>query len=183
MSRLGRMPVPVPSGVEVAINGSDVSVKGAKGSLSWSVPGGIAAVLADNEITLTAVKQDRRHKALWGLSRALINNMVVGVSQGYEKRLALVGVGYLADKQGTNLVLHVGRANAEVLPIPPGLEVEVAGKGLSIYIKGCDKQLVGEFAARTRRVHPPEAYKGKGVRYEGEAVKIKPGKQLVGGGK
>lgn len=183
MSRLGRMPIPVPSGVEVAVNGSDVSVKGTKGSLQWSMPGGISATLADNRVTVAAVKHDRHHRALWGLSRSLINNMVVGVSRGYEKRLAIVGVGYLADKQGNTMVLHVGRANAEELPIPEGLEVEVAGKGLSIYIKGCDKQLVGEFAAKLRRVHPPEAYKGKGVRYEGETVKIKPGKQLVGGGK
>ncbi|MHC5021292.1 MAG: 50S ribosomal protein L6 [Planctomycetota bacterium] len=183
MSRLGRTPVPVPSGVEVTINGRTVAVKGKLGSLDWTIPTGITAALEDNQVTFTAAKQDRRHRAMWGLARALVNNMVVGVSEGYEKRLAIVGVGYLADKQGQNLVLHVGRANAEVLEIPQGIDVEVAGKGLSVYIKGCDKQLVGEFAARTRRVHPPEAYKGKGVRYEGEQVKIKPGKQLVGGGK
>lgn len=183
MSRLGRTPVPVPSGVEVSINGSAVAVKGKLGNLSWTIPGGITAELADNQIVFAAAKNDRRHRAMWGLSRALVNNMVVGVSAGYEKKLAIVGVGYLADKQGNALVLHVGRANAERLEIPPGIDVEVGGRGLAITVKGCDKQAVGEFAARVRRVHPPECYKGKGVRYDGEQVKIKPGKQLVGGGK
>ena len=182
MSRLGRTPVPVPAGVTVGVQGGVVSVKGPKGSLTWKLPEGIEVpAVAEGKLRIAAKGDRPGLGAMHGLTRALVNNMVIGVSKGYERRLQLVGVGYQAKKEGAALQLQVGFANPVLLPIPPGIEVEVADKGLMVTIRGADKQMVGEFAARARKVRPPEPYKGKGVRYEGEVVRRKAGKTLVSG--
>lgn len=183
MSRLGRIPIAVPAGVTVATKDGVVTVKGPKGQLDWRLPADIdVAPPEGGRVRVTSRVDDRRHSAQHGLTRALVANMVVGVTKGYERRLSLVGVGYGAKKDGATLVLTVGFANAMKLLIPKGVDVEVGDKGLSFVVRGSDKQMVGEFAARARRVRPPEPYKGKGIRYDNEVVRRKAGKTLVAGG-
>ncbi len=183
MSRLGKIPVPVPAGVTVTVADRAISVKGPKGELAWSLPEGIRAEApAGGPVKLTRAADDRHHRARHGLSRALVANMVRGVAEGYMRKLQIVGVGYQAKKEGTKLVLQVGFADPVGLPIPPGVEVDVGEKGLALAVRGCDKQKVGEFAAVVRRVRPPEPYKGKGIRYDDEVVRRKAGKTLVAGG-
>ena len=177
MSRIGRKPVQVPSGVDVAMEGQQLKVKGPLGELHQDLRPEIGAEYDKDQrlIQVTRKNDDRVSRALHGLSRALIQNMVIGVTQGYEKRLQIVGVGYIAAIQGQELQLRVGYANEVVKSIPKGLDVQCPDQ-THIVVKGCDKQLVGQFAAEVRAVRKPEPYKGKGVRYQDEFVKIKPGK-------
>ena len=177
MSRIGKQPVAIPSGVKVAIDRLTVRVEGPKGKLQQTFPDPVEIThQADtNAIVVTTPRDDRQSKAFHGLTRALIQNMVHGVTTGYEKKLQIVGVGYLAQVQGDTLHLRVGFANEVKKKIPAGLNVTCPDQ-THIVVQGCDKQMVGQFAAEVRAVRKPEPYKGKGIRYDGEHVKIKPGK-------
>jgi large subunit ribosomal protein L6 len=176
MSRIGRMPVVIPSGVKVDIQENTVRVQGDKGEISRSFDSDIEILQQDNQLIVNRPTDQRRHRALHGLTRALLNNMVLGVSQGFSRSLEIQGVGYRAELQGTNLVLHVGYSHPVVMEPPEGISFTVEKGGRNLAVLGIDKELVGEMAARIRRVRPPEPYKGKGIRYEGEYVRRKAGK-------
>jgi large subunit ribosomal protein L6 len=180
MSRIGKQPVAVPSGVKVGISGKEVSVEGPLGKLAWTLRPEITAKYdeAKKHVVVSRADDGRLSKALHGLSRAVIQNMVVGVSKGYEKKLEIVGVGYLAAIQKGVLQLRVGYANEVQMPIPAGLNVTCPDQ-THVLIKGSDKQLVGQFAAEVRSVRKPEPYKGKGIRYDGEVVRRKAGKAMT----
>jgi len=177
MSRIGKKPVTIPSGVKVNVANQEITVEGKLGKLVWSHrPEVVVAVGADaKEVVVTRQKDDREGRALHGLTRALIQNMVVGVSEGYEKKLEIHGVGYLAAVDGDILQLRVGFANEIHKKIPAGLEVTCPDQ-THVVIKGIDKQKVGQFAAEARAVRKPEPYKGKGVHYQGEQIRRKAGK-------
>jgi large subunit ribosomal protein L6 len=177
MSRVGKKPIPVPDGVELKFEGRTVSVKGPKGTLSYTHRPEVAVSSQDDGrvVVVSPASNDRSVSKYQGLTRALLNNMMIGVKDGYEKRLEIVGVGYLSAVQGDTLQLRVGYANEVHKVIPTGLEVTCPDQ-THIVVRGCDKQLVGQFAAEVRAVRKPEPYKGKGIRYQGEHVKIKPGK-------
>lgn len=175
MSRIGKMPVDIPTGVEVAINGNQITVKGPKGSLSRVLHKDMIIKKEDSKIIVERPSDEKNHRALHGLTRSLINNMVVGVVNGFEKRLALEGVGYRAAKQGDKLVLTVGYSHPVEFDPPEGIEFEVPAAN-RIVVKGIDKDLVGQIAANIRAVREPEPYKGKGIRYENEVVRRKEGK-------
>jgi large subunit ribosomal protein L6 len=176
MSRIGKKPIPVPNGVQVTIEGQTVTVKGPKGQLSWTVTEEIVPSQDGDTIVLSKRDDSTRAQAMWGLSRSLVNNMVVGVTQGYEQVLELVGVGYRAAMKGQSLSMQLGFSHDVDLKPPEGVSFAVP-KQTEIRISGIDKQLVGETAARIRRIRPPEPYKGKGVRYAGEKVRRKEGKK------
>ncbi len=180
MSRIGKKPVTVPHGVQVEITGRAIRVKGPRGELAWEHCPEVAVQYDAQARTVTVTRQgnQRQIRALHGLTRALIQNMVTGVSQGYEKRLEIHGVGYLAALAGPTLQLRVGYANELQVPIPEGITVEVPDQQ-HIIIRGIDKQAVGQFAAEVRALRKPEPYKGKGIRYLGEAVRRKEGKAVV----
>ena len=177
MSRIGKQPISVLDGVTVSVDDGVVNVEGPKGKLSYTTRPEVTVKLDDDgkQITVERARNDRESRAYHGLTRALINNMILGVKEGYEKQLEVVGVGYLASIQGDQLSLRVGYANEIQKKIPAGLDVTCPDQ-THIHVKGCDKQLVGQFAAEVRAARKPEPYKGKGVRYVGEQVKIKPGK-------
>ena len=177
MSRIGRKPVPVLDGVKVDVKDRTVVVEGPKGKLEWTHRPEVRVGLSDDgkEVVVEALSDTREGRAFHGLSRSLISNMVVGVKDGYEKRLEIVGVGYIGAVQGNKLQLRVGFANEIHKVIPDGLDVTCPDQ-THVVVKGCDKQMVGQFAAEVRAVRKPEPYKGKGIRYQGEHVKIKPGK-------
>ncbi len=176
MSRIGKKAISVPSGVNVTLAGQDVTVKGPKGQLAWKVVEEIEVKQDGNVIHITPRGETQRHKAMWGLSRTLINNMVKGVTEGYEQTLEMVGVGYRAAMQGSKLELSLGFSHPVVIDPPAGIKFE-APKQTEIKISGIDKQLVGEVAAKIRKIRPPEPYKGKGVKYSGEKVRRKEGKK------
>ena len=180
MSRIGKQPVPVLDGVKVSINGSTITTEGPQGKLQFEHRPEINLELDEEnkQILVTRGGDDRVSRALHGLTRSLINNMVMGVKEGYEKRLEIVGVGYGGTVQGNQLALRVGFANEIKKTIPSELDVTCPDQN-HVVIKGCDKQQVGQFAAEVRAVRKPEPYKGKGIRYDGEYVKIKPGKAAV----
>ena len=168
--------MPVPAGVTVTIDGQTVSVKGPKGQLAWTVAEEIEVKQDGGELTLSKRVESTRAQAMWGLSRTLIANMVIGVTTGFEETLELVGVGYRAAMKGTDLSLQLGFSHDVDLPPPAGISFAVP-KQTEIKISGIDKQAVGEIASRIRRIRPPEPYKGKGVRYAGEKVRRKEGKK------
>ena len=180
MSRIGNKPVPVPNGVKVNVVGRRIEVEGPQGKLDYEFRAEVAVAVEDDGKTVVVSRgsDERQSRAFHGLTRALINNMCVGVSQGYEKRLEVVGVGYLAAISGTQLQLRVGFANEVHKEIPDGLDVACPDQN-HVVIKGPDKQKVGQFAAEVRAVRKPEPYKGKGIRYEGEQVRRKAGKAVV----
>ncbi|MBR3144535.1 MAG: 50S ribosomal protein L6 [Clostridia bacterium] len=179
MSRIGKMPITVPAGVEVKIDGSKVTVKGPKGELSREFSPELGIKLEGTEIIVTRPDDQKEHRALHGLTRSLIANMVVGVTEGYKKVLEVNGVGYRAQKQGKNLVLNLGYSHQVVVPEIEGISIEVPSPN-SIVITGADKQAVGQFAADVRKKRPPEPYKGKGIKYEGEHIRRKEGKAAKG---
>ena len=182
MSRIGAMPVAVPSGVKITQSGRALQVDGPKGKLALELPATVSAAIKDNALTVTRANDEKAIKALHGLYRALIANMVTGVSTGFQKELEIVGVGYRAQVQGgKDVVLSVGYSHQVVLPIPPGITVETP-KPTQVLVKGADKQVVGQFAATIRSVAPPEPYKGTGIRYAGEVVRRKAGKAATGSG-
>ncbi|HEV7157660.1 MAG TPA: 50S ribosomal protein L6 [Caulobacteraceae bacterium] len=176
MSRIGKKPIVIPSGVELSLDGQSVRVKGPKGELAWTVSDDVGLKLENGELTLAPRVESARARAMWGLSRTLINNMVVGVTSGYEKTLELVGVGYRAALKGSALSMQLGFSHDVDIPAPAGITF-VVPRPVEIRISGIDKQLVGETAARIRKIRPPEPYKGKGVRFAGEAVRRKEGKK------
>lgn len=176
MSRIGKKAVSVPSGVTLTLDGQTVSVKGPKGSLSWTVAEEIEMKYEGGELTFAPRDESKRAKAMWGLSRTLVGNMVHGVTVGYAQTLELVGVGYRAALKGPNLAMQLGFSHEVDIPPPAGVSFAVP-KQTEITISGIDKQAVGEIAAVIRRIRPPEPYKGKGVRYLGEKVRRKEGKK------
>jgi large subunit ribosomal protein L6 len=176
MSRIGRAPIPVPSGVEVTIEPELVSVNGPKGALSERIPRDITVAREEDQLLVTRPTDRGVHRALHGLVRTLVANMVIGVTDGYEKRLEIQGVGYRAQLKGKNLELAVGYSHPVPIPAPAGIEFEVP-QPTRVVVKGISKQLVGETAAIIRKQRPPEPYKGKGIRYEGEYVPRKVGKR------
>jgi large subunit ribosomal protein L6 len=176
MSRIGKKAVPIPSGVTVTLEGQKVTIKGPKGQLVWTVADEIAVSQADGALNLAPRSDSPRAKAMWGLSRTLVANMVQGVTQGYERTLELVGVGYRAAMKGRALSMQLGYSHDVDIAPPEGITFATP-RQTEIRISGVDKQLVGEMAARIRKIRPPEPYKGKGVRYAGEAVRRKEGKK------
>lgn len=176
MSRIGRQPIAVPDGVTVDIKPGEVSVKGPKGELSQAVSADMKVTQDNGTLTVERPTDRGEHRALHGLTRSLIANMVVGVTDGYEKRLEIQGVGYRARLQGKALELSVGYSHPVSVSAPDGIEFEVP-QPTQVVVRGIDKQLVGEIAARIRRTRPPEPYKGKGIRYAGEHVRRKVGKR------
>ncbi len=175
MSRIGKMPVPVPVGVSVDISEGEVTVKGPKGELRRQFNPDMLIELREGALTVSRPDDDRVHRSLHGLTRALLANMVEGVTGGFERTLEIVGVGYRAEKRGDNLVINIGFSHpVEVKPLP-GITLEVEGNN-RMKVIGIDKEVVGEMAARIRAIRPPDAYKGKGIRYSGEVVRLKPGK-------
>ncbi|MGH7018398.1 MAG: 50S ribosomal protein L6 [Brevundimonas sp.] len=176
MSRIGKKIVALPKGVTVTLNGQTVSVKGPKGERSWTVADEIEVTQGDEGLSLALRMDTPRARAMWGLSRTLVDNMVVGVTEGFEKTLELVGVGYRAALKGQALSLQLGFSH-EVDIAPPAGVTFVVPKQTEIKIQGADKQVVGEIAATIRKLRPPEPYKGKGVRYQGETVRRKEGKK------
>lgn len=176
MSRIGRLPVTVPTGVEVKIDGSHVRVKGPKGVLEHTFPAEMTISLENNEIKVQRPSDARSHRALHGMTRALIHNMVVGVSTGFEKVLEVNGVGYRAEMEGLKLVLYMGFSHPVVVDPPQGISFETDAKTRQIKVKGYDKQQVGQVAANIREVRPVEPYHEKGIKYLGEKVRRKAGK-------
>jgi large subunit ribosomal protein L6 len=175
MSRVGKKPIEIPAGVTVTLNNSTVTVKGPKGELTRSFNPDIEIKVEENLITITRPSDVKEHRALHGTTRAVIANMVEGVSKGFERKLELIGVGYRAQKQGNKLVLNVGYSHPVEIEPETGLDIEVP-TNTRITISGTDKERVGALAANIRQVRPPEPYKGKGIRYEGEFVRRKEGK-------
>jgi large subunit ribosomal protein L6 len=180
MSRIGKKPVPVGT-AKVTVNNQKISVEGPKGKLELDVHPLIKVASEDGNLVVTRPDDEKQSKALHGLTRSLLANMVEGVTNGYKKTLEIQGVGYKAEQKGKNLVLSVGYANPVVKTIPGNVTVALEGQN-KIHVTGADKQAVGQFASEVRSVRKPEPYKGKGIRYEGEQVKIKPGKAFAGAG-
>jgi large subunit ribosomal protein L6 len=175
MSRVGKKPIEIPAGVTVTVNNNSVIVRGPKGELTRSFSPDITINVEENVVTITRPSDAKEHRALHGTTRAVIANMVEGVSTGFTRNLELIGVGYRASKQGNKLVLNVGYSHPVEIEPETGLEIEVPAN-TKIVIKGTDKERVGALAANIRGVRPPEPYKGKGIRYEGEFVRRKEGK-------
>lgn len=175
MSRVGLKPIPVPNGVEVQVDSQEVTVKGPKGTLAQRISPAMHIDVSSDFVRVQRPSDQRHHRALHGLTRALINNMVVGVTEGFERTLEIQGVGYRVQKTEQGITLQVGYTHTvEITPLP-GLLLEVEGNN-RIIVRGISKENVGEMAARIRRVRPPDSYKGKGIRYAGEVVRLKPGK-------
>ena len=176
MSRIGRMPVVVPKGVEVEIKGASVRIKGPKGELQQTFPASMDISMNEGAIEVKRPSDERSHRSLHGMTRALINNMVVGVSTGFERILEVNGVGYRAEMQGKNLVLYVGYSHPVVIEPPQGISFDTDAKTRQVKIMGYDKQMVGQVAADIRKVRPPEPYQGKGIKYLEEKIRRKAGK-------
>ena len=176
MSRIGKKPITIPANVTVTIEGQTVGVKGPKGQLSWTVSDEVVITHQNGELSFAPRDDSTRARAMWGLSRTLVDNMVTGVTTGYEKTLELVGVGYRAAMKGQALSMQLGFSHDVDIPAPAGVTFQVP-RPVEVKISGIDKQLVGETAARIRKIRPPEPYKGKGVRFSGEAVRRKEGKK------
>ena len=175
MSRIGNQPIAIPNGVDITLDGHTLTVKGPKGTLSHKLPESMQVEVAADEVKVTRPSDDKEHKSLHGLTRSLINNMVIGVTEGYSKTLEIVGVGYRAAMKGKNLNLTLGFSHPVVMEPPAGIEFETP-EPTKIIVKGADKEVVGQVAAEIRDWRKPEPYKGKGVRYEGEHVRRKAGK-------
>ena len=176
MSRIGRMPITVPAGVTVTVaEGNVVNVKGPKGELTRALSAEMTINQEGNLITVTRPSDEKAHRSLHGLTRTLLNNMIVGVTDGYKKELDVNGVGYRVAKDGKNLVMNIGFSHQVIMPEIEGITIEVPGPN-KIIISGCDKQAVGQFAAEVREKRPPEPYKGKGIKYVDEVIRRKVGK-------
>ena len=176
MSRIGRMPITVPAGVEVSVAaGNVVTVKGPKGTLTQKLHPDMVIEQNGSEITVKRPTDDKAHRSLHGLTRTLLHNMIVGVNEPYKKELEINGVGYRAAKEGKNLVLNIGYSHQVIVPEVDGITIEVPGPN-KVVISGCDKQKVGQFAAEVREKRPPEPYKGKGIKYVDEVIRRKVGK-------
>jgi large subunit ribosomal protein L6 len=176
MSRIGKKPVPLPAGVQASVEGQTVKMKGPKGALQVLLPDEVAAAVENNVVQLTPRIETKRGRAMWGLSRSLVANLAVGVTNGFEKRLEITGVGYRASVQGKNLQLALGYSHDVIYPIPEGISVATP-RPIEIVVTGVDRQKVGQVAAEIRAFRPPEPYKGKGVKYAGEYIFRKEGKK------
>ena len=183
MSRIGRRPITVPKGVQVTIEGTAVTVKGPKGQLHREFHPDMSIKMEDGAIVVSRPSDSNKHKALHGLTRALLANMIQGVESGFTRELIIEGVGYRADMQDKNLVLSVGVSHPVVIAPPAGITFEVAKGNRNVMVQGIDKQMVGEIAAQIRGVRPPEPYKGKGIAYAGERIRRKAGKAGKAGAK
>ena len=179
MSRIGNKPITIPAGVDVKINGSEVTVKGPKGELKNTFNADISIAVEGTEILVTRPSDNKNHRALHGLTRTLVANMVEGVTNGYTKELEVNGVGYRVQKQGKDLVMNLGYSHQVIMSEIPGITIEVPAPN-KIIISGADKQQVGQFAAEVREKRPPEPYKGKGIKYAGEYIRRKEGKAAKG---
>ena len=177
MSRIGKLPVRIPSGVKVGVEQGVLRAKGPLGELSVNLPKGLEVSVAADEVRLVA--ETKAHGPIHGLTRTLVQSAVVGVSQGFSKTLEITGVGYRGEMKGKTLVLHLGHSHPHVLPPPSGISFEIADQG-RVVVKGCDRQLVGQVAADIRGLRPPEPYKGKGIKYVGEVIRRKAGKTAAG---
>lgn len=175
MSRIGRKPIALPAGVEVKVNGTEVTVKGPKGTLTQNVHERMTVTVEGNEIIVTRPTDEKDDRALHGLTRTLVSNMVIGVTEGFKKELEVNGVGYRVQKQGKNLVMNLGFSHQVIVPEVDGITIDVPGPN-AIVISGADKQQVGQIAAEIREKRPPEPYKGKGIKYVGEHIRRKEGK-------
>ena len=180
MSRIGKKPVPITAGAKVSLSGRSIEVEGPKGKLSYEHRPEVTVTVngESNEVVVSRDADDRPSRQFHGLTRAIVANMIEGVTKGYEKKLEIIGVGYLASLQGEVLQLRVGYANELQVKIPKELKVTCPDQ-THVVVQGCDKQMVGQFAAEVRSLRKPEPYKGKGIRYQGEFVKIKPGKSAT----
>lgn len=176
MSRIGRLPIPVPKGVDVQIKGNLVTIKGPRGQSSREFHPDIEIVLQDGQVAVCRSTDQQHHRALHGLTRALLNNMVIGVTKGWSKELEIVGTGYRAEMAGQNMILSLGFSHPVEVTPPSDVVFTVEARARRIKVEGIDKQVVGQVAAEIRRLRPPEPYKGKGVRYLGEYVRRKAGK-------
>lgn len=178
MSRIGKKPIVLPAGVEAAISGNKLTIKGPKGTLDLKLHPHVQVRPEGSGLQVEVTEpEEKKDRSLWGLFRNLINNMVVGVTVGYEKRLEMSGIGFKAVVKGKDLVLEIGFSHPVIFPIPPGIEINVDKEGMAI--KGLDKALVGEVAACLRALKKPEPYKGKGIKYDGEIIRRKAGKAAV----
>ena len=175
MSRIGRKPVVVPAGVEVTVNGNVVTVKGPKGQLEQEISKNLTVEVKEGEVVVTRPTDNREDRSQHGLARTLINNMIVGVTQGFEKKMELIGVGYKAEKKGNTLVMNLGYSHPVEMVDPEGITTEVP-KATEIIVRGADKALVGNYAANIRAWRKPEPYKGKGIKYVDEVIRRKEGK-------
>ena len=179
MTRIGKKPITIPAGVEVKIDGNNVTVKGAKGELNYTHNADITVAVEGNEVIVTRPSDDKEHRSLHGLTRTLIANMITGVSEGYSKTLEINGVGYRAQKQGNNLVMNLGYSHQVIVPEVEGIKIDVPPAN-QIVSSGADKQVGGQFAADVRKKRPPEPYKGKGIKYSDEHIRRKEGKAAKG---
>ncbi|WP_034997190.1 50S ribosomal protein L6 [Beijerinckia mobilis] len=176
MSRIGKKPVVIPAGVTAKVEGQAISIKGGKGELHFTAPDDVAVKLEQQELSVSPRSQDKKARAAWGMTRSIVNNLVIGVSKGFERKLEITGVGYKAAVAGKNLQLSLGYSHDINFPIPEGISI-VAPKPTEVSITGIDKQRVGQIAAEIRSLRPPEPYKGKGVKYAGEFIFRKEGKK------
>jgi large subunit ribosomal protein L6 len=176
MSRIGKQPIPIPAGVKVQVDGLTVRAEGPKGKLTQPVPAGLTARMDSGILVIDRGSEDRRVRALHGLARALVANMVTGVKDGFERRLEIVGIGYRAQMQGKNIQLALGYSHPVVFPLPDGITAEI-DKQVAITLRGADKALLGETAAKLRALRKPDPYKGKGIKYAGEVIRRKVGKK------
>ena len=176
MSRIGKKPIDIPDSVNISLDGGAVSVKGPKGELSWTCPRAVNLSVEDNKLVVKRTEETKAGRSLHGLSRSLISNMVTGVSKGYERVLEITGVGYRAQVQGSKVVMTLGYSHPVEYQLPDGVSASVDQKQTTITLKGIDKQKLGQTAANLRELRKPDIYKGKGVRYAGERIKLKVGK-------
>jgi len=178
MSRIGKIPITIPKGVYVTLQEHTITIKGVRGELKWTFPQELQVSTQDTDkLVIERIKDSRKNKALHGLSRSLINNMVTGVTQGFQRVLVIEGTGYRARKEGQSLVLSLGYSHPVTFKMPEGIQADVDPKQTKITINGIDKQVVGQVAANLRQLRPPDAYKGKGIRYENERLRLKVGKK------
>ena len=175
MSRIGKNPITIPSGVTATVNGQNIEVKGPKGTLNFDVPAPISVAVEENQIVVSRPDDNRQNRALHGLSRSLVNNLVVGVTEGYTTKMEIFGVGYRVQKKGKDLEFALGYSHPVLIEAPEGVTFDVDGN-TKLSISGIDKQLVGQIAANIRRLRKDDPYKGKGIRYEGEQIRRKVGK-------
>lgn len=180
MSRIGKMPVVLPKGVQVSVRGSRVEVKGPKGSLARDLPSLVTVEVGDGQVVCKRQGDDRDARSRHGLVRSLLQNMVTGVTEGYTQVMLIEGVGYRAEEDGRQLVFNVGYSNPVRFDLPEGIQVELADRGAKLTLKAIDKELIGQACAKIRAIRPPEPYKGKGIRLAGERVRRKVGKAGVG---
>jgi large subunit ribosomal protein L6 len=177
MSRIGKLPITVPKGVDVTIADDLVTVKGPKGQLQVSLLPGVSAAVENGSITVTRANEERETRSFHGLVRALLANATTGVSEGWSKELEIVGIGYRAESKGKSVIFNLGYSHPIDFAVPDGIEIDVDAKANKVTVRGIDRQQVGQIAAEIRRLRPPEPYKGKGVRYSDERVRTKAGKQ------